>query len=309
MDLRIEDFALEQSSFTDIYTSGHPRALDYCIRNVPHLDAKITKARHSAHANSDPSCDDFVLGLVTAGRTRVRWKAGGPWREQNVRKSGDMGITPFRTKLDIEVSGSYEIIVLSIGMKRLQGHFAQYNVNYPSHLGAMQGETYWRDPICEHLIRHVWAKSGSGDILDGMAAKAALDTLLLRSLELSPLLDTRKINSSRRTHAFDKAIAQRVEEALRSDLASPPDLSVICSDLDMSAFALRSAFRETFGSTLPKWLTAERIKEAKIALLDSKRSIADIATSLGFCDQSYFSNVFRDHTGFSPGNFRTVALQ
>ncbi|MBT8044168.1 MAG: AraC family transcriptional regulator, partial [Verrucomicrobiae bacterium] len=36
--------------------------------------------------------------------------------------------------------------------------------------------------------------------------------------------------------------------------------------------------------------------------------LADIAITCGFCDQSYFTNVFQDVKGITPKQFRTALL-
>jgi AraC-like DNA-binding protein len=47
-----------------------------------------------------------------------------------------------------------------------------------------------------------------------------------------------------------------------------------------------------------------RIEHAARQLADTNVSLAEIAQSAGFSDQSHFSNLFRRHTGQSPYQFR-----
>lgn len=47
-----------------------------------------------------------------------------------------------------------------------------------------------------------------------------------------------------------------------------------------------------------------RIREAKKLLSDPTYAILDICLNCGFQDQSYFTKVFREHTGMTPGKYR-----
>ena len=51
-------------------------------------------------------------------------------------------------------------------------------------------------------------------------------------------------------------------------------------------------------------MARERVETAKNMLRYSEMTGAAIATSLGFSTQSYFTRVFREHTGFTPSEFR-----
>ena len=60
------------------------------------------------------------------------------------------------------------------------------------------------------------------------------------------------------------------------------------------------------GQTMRAYLTSERIKTAQHLLTADERSIAQIAARLRFCDQSYFTQVFRRQTGLTPRQYRNA---
>ena len=53
-----------------------------------------------------------------------------------------------------------------------------------------------------------------------------------------------------------------------------------------------------------EYLLQERIEAAKQLLAATERTIPQIASLLSFCDQSYFTLMFRRHTGITPGEYR-----
>ncbi len=64
-------------------------------------------------------------------------------------------------------------------------------------------------------------------------------------------------------------------------------------------------FKAELGISMNEFIMQERIEEAKRLLADNDRQINDIAESLQFCSQSYFTKCFHKLTGKTPNEFRT----
>ncbi len=69
------------------------------------------------------------------------------------------------------------------------------------------------------------------------------------------------------------------------------------------AYISRIFHKET-GSSFNDYLNTVRVGHSKIMLRKQSLRIADIALSVGFEDQSYFTKVFKRHTGMTPGHYR-----
>ena len=63
-------------------------------------------------------------------------------------------------------------------------------------------------------------------------------------------------------------------------------------------------FRQTVGISFREHLNRIRVEESKHLLLDRKHTLADIAISVGFPDQSYYCKVFKRIVGVTPGKYR-----
>ncbi len=72
----------------------------------------------------------------------------------------------------------------------------------------------------------------------------------------------------------------------------------------LSCAHFRRLFKEKTGMTPTQYITAMRLKYAEQMLLETELSIKEIAKSVGFSDQLYFSKVFSNHFGSSPTEFR-----
>lgn len=72
----------------------------------------------------------------------------------------------------------------------------------------------------------------------------------------------------------------------------------------LSIWQLRKRFQEILAMTPQEFELASRIRRASQALIDNNKTISEIALEYGFCDQSAFSNQFKNRIGYSPTEFR-----
>ena len=83
----------------------------------------------------------------------------------------------------------------------------------------------------------------------------------------------------------------------------------IAEAVGLSPYHLSRLFKTHTGLTMREFLTRERIEAAKQLLAVSDRTIPQIASLLRFCDQSYFTMVFRRQTGQTPGEYRNKYIR
>ena len=70
---------------------------------------------------------------------------------------------------------------------------------------------------------------------------------------------------------------------------------------------IRDVFRRCTGKPLSRYVQERRIANAARELLDTDRTILDIAVHYGFSGRTVFSRVFRRYTGYTPSQFRAKA--
>jgi len=58
------------------------------------------------------------------------------------------------------------------------------------------------------------------------------------------------------------------------------------------------------GENLSNYLNRLRVEKAAAMLTETGKSLNEIAEQCGFEDQSWFSKVFKNFTGVSPGKYR-----
>ncbi|GAA0316184.1 response regulator transcription factor [Bacillus carboniphilus] len=98
----------------------------------------------------------------------------------------------------------------------------------------------------------------------------------------------------------EKAIQYMEQHFTDSDLT----LEKVAKYVDRSPSYLSSLLSVKKGETFRQLLTQIRIKEAQQLLLDSTKSIQEIASETGYSNANYFSRMFKETVGVSPRTFR-----
>lgn len=110
-------------------------------------------------------------------------------------------------------------------------------------------------------------------------------------------------DASTPVHGLNLRARRRVDAFVEQHLADRFTLTDMADAACMSRFHFSRMFRLTFGVSPMEYVLHRRIERAKPMLLDRRRSIADVAAALGFCDQSHFTRSFRRVTGYPPRQF------
>jgi AraC family transcriptional regulator len=97
---------------------------------------------------------------------------------------------------------------------------------------------------------------------------------------------------------------QRVLQRLHDAPSATPSLRELAALAGVHPSHLARSFQQAQGVSVGEYQRALRIELARQALGDKQRSIAEVATSAGFSDQSHFARVFRRVTGQTPRDFR-----
>jgi AraC-like DNA-binding protein len=78
----------------------------------------------------------------------------------------------------------------------------------------------------------------------------------------------------------------------------------MADELNINYSAFRKAFKKYTGLSPMQYHTALRMKQALYLLANSDLSIKEISFNLGFCSIFYFSKLFKEKTGMTPGAYR-----
>lgn len=82
------------------------------------------------------------------------------------------------------------------------------------------------------------------------------------------------------------------------------ELAQVAEYVELSPSYFSALFHRVVGVSFREQLCRIRVEESKRLLLSKKYTLADIAISMGFPDQSYYSKVFKRIVGVTPGKYQ-----
>ncbi len=156
------------------------------------------------------------------------------------------------------------------------------------------------DPFVELLGQALLSALANNDGVESLLFDhliLALHSHLVDRYSVAPRSDVKFRRLSMRQERLAK-------DLLTADLTVEPSLADIAASLDMPVSVFGNAFKTTTGNPPFRWLRAYRVEAAKRLLKETALSLAEIAYSCGFSDQSHFTRVFTKSTGVTPGQWR-----
>lgn len=97
---------------------------------------------------------------------------------------------------------------------------------------------------------------------------------------------------------------KRAKERLEASLDGDVSLRTLAAECGLSRSHFSRAFRVTTGMAPYQWLLHRRIERAQDLLRNTRQTIAEVALSCGFADQSHFTRIFTRIVGASPDAWR-----
>lgn len=89
-------------------------------------------------------------------------------------------------------------------------------------------------------------------------------------------------------------------DCLLKNIDAPPTLSQLARMAGLNEFKLKKGFKETFNQTVFEYLSDVRLETAKNDLLNTSKSVTEIARELGYSSLQHFSAAFSKKFGVSP---------
>lgn len=104
-------------------------------------------------------------------------------------------------------------------------------------------------------------------------------------------------------------IIQQAVSYIYKNLTNGLNLRIIAEAVYVHPNYLSTLFRKEVGISLSDYIMKTRVEEAKYYIRYTNTKISEIAAFYQFCNQSYFIQVFRKYTGYTPNEYRVVYNQ
>lgn len=111
----------------------------------------------------------------------------------------------------------------------------------------------------------------------------------------------------------NKGVLEKFEEVLNSYYATDkpktlglPSVAAIAADLNLSANYFGDLVKKETGRSAQEYIQSRIIDLAKERIFDPERSIAEVAYELGFKYPQHFTRLFKQKTGMTPVEYRSL---
>jgi AraC family transcriptional regulator len=260
--------------------------------------ARVTAFAHHPGPIADPAEEAFptpVVILTTAGCWRYSDRNGALELDDRVALLGrpnvpyccehDPGVPPDRS-MSVEFTGD-------------AGWLDREVLDHPALAGhsAVPATTTIRDLAIR--LRQAVRHPGPAQALfvDGIAV-----TMLGAILEAAADRPATRRRPSRT--ATDAALAAR--DVLDARLDRPVGLAELAAAVQLSPYHLHRTFRQVVGCTPHQYHARARLRRAADMLIETDLPVASVAAQAGYQSAARFSRAFREHTGYTPAQYRAT---
>ena len=155
------------------------------------------------------------------------------------------------------------------------------------------------------------------------AVESGADPTEVLGLNFRSIRDLSELQDDEQLCAWLTAMLERVMDAIRDHktfpntvlvaraldfmekhLDEPLERDAVARGTGLSGSHFSHLMKEKTGQTFTDLLTQMRINRARALLVRTEKSMVQVALECGFCDQSYFTRVFRKCTGESPREYQ-----
>lgn len=113
--------------------------------------------------------------------------------------------------------------------------------------------------------------------------------------------------ADRKQPTFRHQTVNKVIMYINDELENDLTVESIANNFHISTSHLSRIFREHVGITLVEYLNVRRVEESQYYLRHTNKSITSISDQFHFCNQSYFTRIFKNiqvlHQSISEMNF------
>lgn len=171
-------------------------------------------------------------------------------------------------------------------------------VNASLKMGVISIPEKRRDYV-EALMKKMLFESKEQDILSAAFIKIGLIELLLFIIRCQ-----RFEQNVIKEIDVDNQLMQQIATYIYNNYNQKITLEHMADKFHISKSYLSKKFKSVTGFGFKEYLVNVRIKKACTLLLDTNKSITDIAFECGFNDSNYFGDAFRHVKGMSPNKYR-----
>lgn len=176
-------------------------------------------------------------------------------------------------------------------------HLTNVTGDFKQVLDAIPSVVHTQDPFYEDTFRSIIKLFLSSKTSDSLIASGKLLQLIGRLSEQAARPDG---ISGQTNRTVSKAVRY-----INANYAGELTVDHVAKYCSVSTSYLHKLFMQVRGTSPHETILDRRITAAKAMLMNTQKSIAEVAAACGFQSHAYFSDCFKRKVGTTPGKFRS----
>lgn len=234
-----------------------------------------------------------------AERKQAYFNFGQGWKDRFCDEPHAIYVTPPNTPHEWKIEGSLMVVMLSISMQQITAVMDELDINKETlELVKPLAEKGYPDPMVHDLVLRLWTYARSGSPCNPLFLQSSL-VCILHSIA-SKITQRAGVPIQKLSDKALKNLLDMIEDRISENLS----LTELADYSKISKFHFIRLFSEATGRTPYQYIQHRRIERARLLLMTTKLSVADVGAAVGLFDAPNFSRTFSKHTGMSPTQFR-----
>lgn len=245
-----------------------------------------------------PACDrGFLIGIsLNSGHRRTIFR--GTRQIERRFQHNSIYIRDFAEDFRADLYGNFDFVLVELSRPYLDRLGDEHD---DTTIRGLTGALDEQDPVLGHLAHA---------IADSLDVSGALNALFIEQMGLAIGTHlTRRYGNAfardlHRKGALSPAKTALAKELLMEKANLGVSIAEVANECDLSRGYFIRAFSRTTGRTPHQWLLEQRVAQARQMIETTDMTLAEIATTCGFADQSHLNRVFVKVVGHPPGAWR-----
>jgi len=237
-------------------------------------------------------------------RKRAMFDFGNGWNDRFCDEPHSIYVTAPNTPHQWNIEGSIMVVMLSISMSQITEAMDELEISQDAiELVRPLAEKGYSDPLVHDLILRLWTFVRSGTKINPFFVQSAL-ACILHSVA-SKITQRAGVPATRLSDKNLKKLLDIIEDRISEHLS----LTELANFARISKFHFIREFSEATGRTPYQYIQYRRIERAKLLLMTTKQTVADIGATVGFGDAPNFTRTFSRQVGMSPTQYKNQILE
>jgi AraC family transcriptional regulator len=275
---------------------------------TPHLSSRgrdwggviVERDRFLPFDNGDVCYEEHFIGFVLDKNVHLSHAVDGK-RAEGLYGPGDMILSPGQQPVNWKLDDASDALIVSIPPEVLRRVIEETAEVDPTKVHII-GQSRLRDPLITQIGMTLMAELTDSGIGEKLYVNSLLNVLCLHLLRHHSSLSSVRDRQAER--GLPQSKLRRVLEAIHDNLETGITHNELAEAAGVSTSHFDALFKRSTDLSPHQYIIKCRVERARELLRCDDLSLAQIASRVGFYDQSHLTRHFKRLIGITPSDFR-----